>query len=259
MGPTTDTADVAAFYDWLSGEYDRMTSFDERFVKERPSIKHLVDTYAIRTALDAGTGTGFLALLLAQLGVSVTAVDVSPSMIEQLSRHAAERGVAVTALVAAFKDIPRIVPSKQDAIFSLGNTLAHSESRQDLSATLSAFQHVLRPGGLLIVQLLNYRRILATRERVQAAREVGSTRFVRWYEYVGDRVRFHIRQEPIGSNAPPTTRSLLLRPVTDDELRSALPEAGFEDIRIYGSIAMDSYDPSMSKDCVVLARTLAPA
>ena len=254
MVPTTDPSDIPAFYDWLSQEYDRMTSFEERFARERPSIQALVEAHGIRTALDAGTGTGFHALLLAQLGVRVTAVDISPAMIEALTRHAADMGIGVTGLIGSFAEIPDLVHSPQDAVFSLGNTLAHSESRQDLLSTLTAFRRVLRPGGILLAQLLNYRRILSSRESVQMVRETGSMRFVRWYEYVGDRVRFHVTRELIGSNEPAVTRSVVLRPVTDDELGVILPEAGFEDIRFAGGIAMETYDPLTSKDCVVTAR-----
>jgi hypothetical protein len=163
-------------------------------------------------------------------------------------------GLGVTGLIGSFAEIPDRVHSPQDAVFSLGNTLAHSESRQDLLSTLTAFRRVLRPGGILVAQLLNYRRILSSRESVQMVRETGSMRFVRWYEYVGDRVRFHVTRELIGSNEPAVTRSVVLRPVTDDELGVILPEAGFEDIRFAGGIAMETYDPLTSKDCVVTAR-----
>jgi glycine/sarcosine N-methyltransferase len=254
MAPTTDPSDIPAFYDWLSHEYDRMTSFEERFARERPSIQALVDVHGIRTALDAGTGTGFHALLLAQLGVRVTAVDISPAMIEELLRHAAGMSIEVTGLVGSFEEIPDLVHSPQDAVFSLGNTLAHSESRQDLLSTLTAFRRVLRPGGVLIAQLLNYRRILSSRESVQIVREAGSTRFVRWYEYAGDRIRFHVTREQIGSGEPAVTRSVVLRPVTDDELGAVLPEAGFDDVRFAGGITLAPYDPVTSKDCVVTAR-----
>ena len=250
----TDPLDVAAFYDWLSPDYDRMTSFEQRFAREQPSIKHLVEAYGIRTALDAGTGTGFHALVLAQLGVNVTAVDLSPSMIEQLTLNARRLGIGLNALVGAFQDIPDLVLSQQDAVFSLGNTLAHSTSRQDLVASLTAFHRVLRPGGILIVQLLNYIRILNTHEQVQNVREDGSTRFTRWYEYEGERVRFHITREQIGSDTPGETRTVVLRPVTRDELRSVLPEAGFDEVVFYGGMTMDPFDPLLSKDCVVHAR-----
>jgi len=250
----TETTGIAPFYDWLSRDYDAMTSFDQRFVRERPFIKLLVDNYGITTALDAGTGTGFHALLLAQLGVQVTAVDISPDMIEALRKRAAGMGLHVDTHVAPFHRLPELVTVRQDAIFALGNTLAHSASRADLLGTLTAFHSILRPGGVAFVQVLNYRQILATRERVQMVRQVGSTQFTRWYEYVGDLIRFHITQTNMESGKELSENSIILRPVMDDELREIMVEAGFEDVRLYGGISMAPYDPATSKDCVVLAQ-----
>ncbi len=253
MAPTTEDLDIPSFYDWLSRDYDRMTAFDQRFVRERPFIKLLVDNYHITKALDAGTGTGFHALLLAQLGVEVTAVDISPAMVEALMRRALSMDLVVTPLVAPFQDLPALVTNPQDAVFSMGNTLAHSESRKDLLSTLTAFRRLLRPGGVLFAQVLNYRKILSTRERMQIVREAGPTKFVRWYEYSGDRIRFHITQEELSTGKMLEEKSVELRPVLDDELRQSLSEAGFGEIRIHGGITMEPFDALNSKDCVVLA------
>jgi ubiquinone/menaquinone biosynthesis C-methylase UbiE len=250
MDQKTEVADIAGFYDRISGDYDRMTGFEQRFVRERPFIKMLVDRHGIQTALDAGTGTGFHALLLAQLGVHVTAVDISPTMIAALDDRAAAMGIAVTTLVASFRELPERVREPQDAIFSLGNTMAHASSYIELVESLVAFLRVLKPGGTLLLQLLNYKRILASRESTQIVREEGNTRFVRWYSYEGTRIRFNITREYVDGEQPPTTISVLLTPFTDDDLRGALLTAGFGDIRSYGSIALEAFET----DCVVLAQ-----
>jgi glycine/sarcosine N-methyltransferase len=254
MDRKTEVADITGFYDRISGDYDRMTGFEQRFVRERPFIRMLVDRHGIRTALDAGTGTGFHALLLAQLGVRVTAVDISPTMIAALDDHAASMGAAITTFVTSFRELPERVREPQDAIFSLGNTVAHASSYNELVEFLVAFHRVLKPGGILLLQLLNYRRILATKESTQLVREEGNTRFVRWYAYEDSRVRFNITREYAGDAQPASTISVLLTPFTDDDLRAALAAAGFTGVRIYGSIAMEVYEADRSKDCVVLAQ-----
>ena len=257
MDQRTDVADITGFYDRISGDYDRMTGFEQRFVRERPFIKMLVDRHGIRTAVDAGTGTGFHALLLAQLGVQVTAVDISPTMIAALGDHAATMGLAVTALVAPFRDLPDRIREPQDAVFSLGNTVAHASSYDELVEFLMAFRRVLKPGGILLLQLLNYKRILVTKESVQVVREEGNTRFVRWYDYEDARIRFNITREYAGDTQPATTISVLLTPFTDDDLRRGLLTAGFGDVHIYGSIALEAFEADRSKDCVVLAQVPA--
>lgn len=258
MDPKTETVDIAGFYDRLSGDYDRMTGFEQRFVRERPFIKLLVDRYKIGRAVDAGTGTGFHAILLARLGVHVTAMDLSPAMVDALRAHAEREELHLTALVGAFEDLPTLVRQPQDAVLSMGNTLAHALSLEDLLISLKAFRNILRPGGLLFVQMLNYKRILAAKERVLADKVEEGIRFLRWYEYEGSRIRFHITRERVDGTVPAVTQSLDLTPFTDDDLRDAARHAGFSDISTLGSIALESFDELRSRDCVLLAQVPAP-
>lgn len=245
---------VAAFYDSLAPDYDAMTGFRKRFVKERPFFRLLVTRYGITTALDAGSGSGFHSLLLASLGVQVTAVDVSPKMIELLRTHAQEMGVTVRALESTFLALPLEVQEKLDAVFCMGNVLAHVLRRSELSDTFSAFARVLKPGGLLFFQNLNYDRILARRESVQSINESETTTYVRYYEYEEDTIRFHIlKVKKEGTGVTHELNSTTLRPIVRNELLQLLPEAGFDDIRLFGGITMEEFQEQASKDLVILA------
>ncbi|MEK6756297.1 MAG: hypothetical protein AABZ02_09115, partial [Bacteroidota bacterium] len=51
--------DVAEFYDALAPDYDTMTGFEKRFVQERPFFRVLIERFGIKSALDAGCGSGF--------------------------------------------------------------------------------------------------------------------------------------------------------------------------------------------------------
>ena len=97
------STDIPAFYDSLAPDYDDMTGFGKRFVHEKPFFRLLVENHRIGTALDAGCGTGFHSLLLAQLGVRVTAVDVSAEMLDRLERHGREMGLPVNRVRSDFQ------------------------------------------------------------------------------------------------------------------------------------------------------------
>lgn len=56
--------------------------------------------------LDAGTGTGAMALLAAELGHRVTALDISPGMLAMAERKAAERSVQIQTVVGAADQPP---------------------------------------------------------------------------------------------------------------------------------------------------------
>jgi ubiquinone/menaquinone biosynthesis C-methylase UbiE len=245
---------VAEFYDALAPDYDTMTGFQKRFAQEKPFFRLLTERQNIRTALDAGCGTGFHSLLLAQLGVQMTGIDVSAAMIREAERHARELSIPTKFLKAENAALRDLVDSPFDAVFSLGNTTAHLLSDDDLRSTLESFHAVLRPKGTLFLQNLNYDRILATKERVQSIKEINGTTFVRIYDYKDQLISFNILT--IGrdaGNVQQTMRSVQLRPILSSHIVEMLQQCSFGNIRLFGGISMDSYDPLTSKDLVVIA------
>jgi len=255
MDRTIDLADpVACFYDRLSADYDRMTGFEKRFVSEKPFFRLLLDRYRIRTAIDAGAGTGFHSLLLSQLGVGVTAVDVSKEMLAALRRHAAEMGLNVDTLESSFQSLPDHLAEPRDAVFCLGNSLAHLLDVFDLELSIWNFARVLEGGGLLFVQLLNYERILRSRERVLNVKQEGNSLYVRFYDYEERLIRFNVLKLTHGPGGwDSTIETVKLSPWTKGEILPALAAAGFAEPRVYGGISMEPYDPEVSKDLVILA------
>jgi ubiquinone/menaquinone biosynthesis C-methylase UbiE len=248
-------SEIKRFYDGLAVDYDAMTGFERRFVQERPFFHMLVEKHGIRSALDAGCGTGFHSLLLAQLGVNVTAVDLSPKMIASVREHAGELGLNVKALAGPFDSLPETLNSSFDAVFSMGNTLAHSSSKEALQRSLKSFGRVLRPGGIIFLQNLNYDRILDAREKVQSVKETDDKTFVRYYDYDDEGVIFNIltiEKKPNSSVQNHSTIRLL--PLTRCDLIASLEEAGFTDIRVFGGISMNEYVANSSKDLVLLAK-----
>jgi 2-polyprenyl-3-methyl-5-hydroxy-6-metoxy-1,4-benzoquinol methylase len=246
---------IAEFYDSLSADYDVMTEFPKRFVRERPFFHMLVDKHRIRTALDAGSGTGFHSLLLAQLGVDVTAVDVSPKMIGVVRKHAKTMGLKVKTRRTGFGEMAEKLRGPFDAVFCLGNSLAHAASLEELRSWLVAFSSVLRSGGMLILQVLNYEPILSERRSIPKKRTVGGKTFVRFHTYDAGRIVFNLvtSDEKESGNAQ-GRRALSLLPVLGSDLIPALTSAGFGDIRSFGGISLGAFLPKSSADLVILAR-----
>jgi 2-polyprenyl-3-methyl-5-hydroxy-6-metoxy-1,4-benzoquinol methylase len=255
--PTMNMSEVTSFYDTLAPDYDTMTGFGQRFVHERPFFQMLVDRHSIKSALDAGCGTGFHSLLLAQLGVNVTAVDVSSSMLHGLRQHAKEMSFQITTNQSNFEDLPKKLHDKFDAVFCMGNTLAHMQSAAELQSVLSAFRALLKPGGVLFAQTLNYDRIVKVRDVIQSVKEADGKMFVRWYEYQKEQILFHLLKiEKSTSGLQHNLQTVRLRPVLRDEMQALLAKANFHDVGVYGSVAMERYDELASKDLVVLAQAV---
>jgi SAM-dependent methyltransferase len=94
--------------------------------------------------LDAGAGTGSIALLAAELGHEVTAVDLSAGMLEHARRKAAERGLDVT-FVHGPAEAPPAGPFDAVVERHVVWTLP------DPAGALEAWRSVCAPGGRLVL------------------------------------------------------------------------------------------------------------
>jgi len=251
------TGDIRRFYDSLAPDYDLMTSFDDRFAKERPWFEAIVAGYGIRSALDAGCGTGFHSILLSRLGVTVAGVDASPAMIERARENARRFGAAVILHTGEFSGISTLAAGPFDAVFCLGNSLPHLLTDAALAGALSEFRNVLSPGGVLIIQMLNYEKILSEKKEVLGKREAGGISFERTYQYGDDAIMFTISRSA-GEN-PPQMDVVRLRPLNHDEVAEQLGKTGFGSIAFYGKLDLAPFSQKNSPDLVVIARVGQPA
>ena len=81
------------------------------------------------------------------------------------------------------QELAEKVPGPLDAALCMGNSLPHLLTDADLSAALESFRRVLRPGGLLATQVLNYARVLARGERIVGIDRHGERLYVRFYDF----------------------------------------------------------------------------
>jgi 2-polyprenyl-3-methyl-5-hydroxy-6-metoxy-1,4-benzoquinol methylase len=101
--------------------------------------------------LDLTAGTGADALYLAARGIAVTALDASPGMIAELTRHAAQRGLQVDARVLAAEDV-RELDGRFDGAISTFGGLNTVEDLPRLAGDLAA---CVTPRGRVILHALN--------------------------------------------------------------------------------------------------------
>lgn len=244
---------VEVFYDQLAPDYDRMTGFEGRFIREGPFFKALIEHHHINTVLDAGCGTGFHSILLARLGAKVTAVDLSAVMLERLRDRAAREHLSITTSRSSFQELHQQVRTRFDGIFCMGNALAHLLTTDDLRLVMQNFSCLLNPRGLLVLQVLNFERILTLRPRVISVKTDGGMVFTRYYEYEDPLIRFNIAKSTEGNAKPDVVSTTTLRPVLWSELSAMLVDTGFEHIGCFGAICMTEYEAATSQDLVVLA------
>ena len=250
----TNAQAIEQFYDRLAPNYDAMTSFEKRFDQERPYFQALIDRFHFRSALDAGCGSGFHSLLLAQLGVDVMGVDVSSEMLRLAEEHARAHNVRLRTLQGSFANFGDLIKERFASVFVMGNSLVHLLSSAELEQALRNFATVLDPQGLLFIQILNYERIVARRDFIQSEKQEGNRTFVRSYEYDDTGILFNILtrvQDDV--TAADKVQTIRLRPILRLELVTLLEQVGFNNINLHGGISLVPFDGANSKDLVVLA------
>ena len=242
------------YYNSLASVYDEMTDWEKRFEKERPHFQKIIHMYNLKTALDAGCGTGFHSILLSQLGVKVTAVDISGRMLQQAIKNAARGKVYIDTVQSSFQEIGEVVQNKVDGTFCLGNGIAHVLSEDDLQNSFNEFRNILNTGGILFLQLLNYDSILKKRERIQHIRRAGEKIFIRFYDYSENSLTFNILVlEKKGESYVHSLQSIQHFPWRFPQIELCLKQAGFNEVNAYGTMALDPLSKDSSRDLVVLA------
>ena len=140
-----------------AGDYDRWTAAEwglyyERYDDLLERVSARCQAQAGDSVLDIGTGTGSLALRLAQnRGCRVVGLDPSPGMIAAARRKAAGSGALNVTFEAA--EAPFLaIPYPGDAFAAVVSSLAfHHVHERDKPAALAEMARVLHPGGCLAI------------------------------------------------------------------------------------------------------------
>lgn len=250
-------AEKVPLYDDFSESYDTMVAWDARLEREEPFFRRLFESIGARRLLDVGTATGGHAIHFAGMGLEVMAVDPSAEMV-RLARERSSGLTGVRVVEAGFGQLRERVEGEFDVLTCLGNTLPHAVTREDLERALSDMAVMLKPGGLLVVQQLNYDRIMAERRRflgVSSGTKDGVEHlFFRFYDFDDVRLTFNVvtfKRDPAGWSFQ--VGSTPLRAIRRAELAAALAGAGFGRAEWYGGCDMSDFDAASSGDLVVVA------
>jgi len=246
---------MTGFYESIAAEYDEITGEADRAAAAEAFLAELRRRHRITRALDVACGSGLHAVLLARAGVDVTGTDLSRAMLAKARARAADAGVALGGICCPMQEIARHVAGPFDAILCLGNSLPHLLDAAELDAALAGFASLLADGGVVALHLLNYARVLARRERIVGITRGAAGDYVRFYDFLGDRVRFNVLTlRWRDGRCEHELAETLLRPYRPADVERALGAAGLERIERYGGIGFEPFDEGSSETLLLLAR-----
>lgn len=136
---------------WLAGDGARGPTYDRRFEELAARGAHvhgeadLVDSYGPGSVLDAGCGTGRVAIELSRRGHRVTGVDIDPSMLEAARRKAP----ALPWVEGDLSDQALDLDGPFDVVVMAGNVLIFVTPGTE-GPVLANMARRLAPGGRLV-------------------------------------------------------------------------------------------------------------
>jgi ubiquinone/menaquinone biosynthesis C-methylase UbiE len=140
---------VRQHWDWRAADFDKEASHgllnDTQSCAWHELIRRIADSVAL-DVLDVGCGTGFLSLLLAELGHRVTGIDVAEAMLARARSKAAAHGLTVDFRYAD-AEAPDMPAGSFDLIIERHVlwTLPHPAS------ALDSWRRLLRRDGRLVL------------------------------------------------------------------------------------------------------------
>lgn len=241
------------FFDQAAGFYDEMIQFAAALKRRREQLAGVLPAERKNIA-DLGCGSGLDAVAAALAGHTVTCFDLSQNMLEQAKRNGEENGVHLKTVQSDIKHISSAFHNSFDFVISSGNTLALLE-KDSVGAVMRKIYSLLTHGSTAVVQLLNFDRILQTKERILAITKHGEQHYIRSYDFHTAHIDFNILRF---NGTTPNERELIttkLYPHTKAELVKKAESAGFKSIKVFGGLQMQEYKPDQSNDiCLVLKK-----
>jgi SAM-dependent methyltransferase len=156
-------ADTGDMENWHDPDYERIAAlYAAEFPPaeaDDPDAAFLL-AFAARTGgpvLDLGCGAGRFLVPLAEAGYAVTGVDTSAAMLAEAKAALAEAGLAgaVTLRHDDFRALATLGDERFALAFCAQNTFLHMADTTAQQAALRAIAAHLRPGGLLVLDLIH--------------------------------------------------------------------------------------------------------
>jgi ubiquinone/menaquinone biosynthesis C-methylase UbiE len=223
------------FYSSLSRYYDEIFPLNSAQAKFIESC--FEPPYHNVNLLDAGCGTGILAMDLAGKGFNVHAIDFEPRMINSARKKKENLNLPGSPIFdeADMRLLAqKYIPGSFNAVISFGNTLVHLLDDNDIMTFFEGARRVLKENGYFFIQVLNYDYILDKKIGKLPVIENENILFERFYDFKGAKYIDFITRLTIKSDERIFHNQIKLYPLRKNKIEEFLRKTGFKDINFFG-------------------------
>jgi glycine/sarcosine N-methyltransferase len=184
-----------------------------------------------------GAGTGTMAIALAENGIKVIASEPEETMAENIKKKAKSKGLTLSVYTKSMDEIDEF-QEQFDGILCIGNTLPHLSDLEKVALYLRKCYFQLKTNGILILQQVNYDKVLSKNDFTFPVVEKEGITFTREYEKKEEHILFTSR---LSCNGETIENTIPLFPITSQQLIPLLKEVGFQAVDVYGNFKSEKH------------------
>lgn len=171
-------------YTWLMGGFESAKQSNSEFFEKRD-----IHPFSSGLAVDLGAGSGFQSIPLAENGFSVTAIDLSQKLLNELKENA--RGLSVNTVQDDILEFQKHIKDKCELIVCMTDTITHLKTKGDALSILQGSYQSLESGGKLVLTFRDLTETLEDTDRFIPVRSNENIIFTCFLEYETETVKIH--------------------------------------------------------------------
>ena len=175
---------LSSVYSWMAGGVEAALV---RGSAELDSIGLSPGT--TRQAVDLGAGFGMHSIPLARRGFSVTAIDTSTELLQELTAHAG--GLPIRTAEADILGFRRYLTSVPEVVLCMGDTLTHLPTLESVGSLFAEVAGVLDESGTFVLTFRDYTTALSAEQRFIPVRSDADRILTCFLEYDDTHVTVH--------------------------------------------------------------------
>lgn len=190
-----------------------------------------------QSILEIGCGIGTLSFELASFYQQLISIDLDAEMIAMAKSNPKNTGDNIQFLQMNMLELDaNFDKNAMDGIICFGNTLVHLSSLKQVLDFLLEAKSILKTNRKLLIQIVNYDRILSQQITELPLIENDEILFERNYHYnvETNRIDFNTRLT-VKSTHQQIENSVVLLPILKSEIEQLLIKAGFKNSNFYGN------------------------
>jgi len=217
---------LSDIYSWMLGGYKIQIPKNHQFFEDNG-----ISPGGSGKAIDLGAGCGFQSIPLAELGFSVTAIDLDPQLLDELQTH--DLSATVTVQRDNLLNFDRYVDGPVELVVCMTDTLLHLDSEEETSELFDKVLDSLEASGKFVLTFRDLSSPLEDLDRIIPIKQDENTIFTCFLEYEPITVKVHDLVYRFTDSAWVLSKSFYRKlRLSADRVQEQLRNAGFADVTV---------------------------